>query len=86
MFNQGIADATINKLRERGEVAPMVVANIDASFDPTRDSEIDPILWEIRRERGIELMGEGFRREDLRRWKKMDYAAEPKLGRWIAIG
>ena len=83
IFNQGVADATINKLRERGEVAPMILADIDASFDPTSDPAIDPVLWEIRRERGIELMGEGFRREDLRRWKKMDYAAEPKLGRWI---
>lgn len=82
-FNQSVADATINKLRVRGEVSPMVIGEIDAGFDPTRDSEIDPVLWEIRRERAIELMGEGFRREDLRRWKKMDYAAAPKLGRWV---
>lgn len=83
LFDQSVADVTINKLRERGEVAGMVVANIGADFDPSRDSSVDPVLWEIRRERAIELMGEGFRREDLRRWKKMDYAAQPKLGRWI---
>ncbi len=82
-FNQAVADATINKLRKRGEVAAMVVNEINADFDPTRDQGVDPVLWEIRRERAIELMGEGFRREDLRRWKKMDYATQPKLGRWV---
>lgn len=82
-FTQAIADVTINKLRPRGEVANMVVASIDAAFDPTRDPSVAPVLWEIRRERAIELMAEGFRREDLRRWHKMDYAAQPKLGRWI---
>ncbi|EAZ83061.1 RagB/SusD family nutrient uptake outer membrane protein [Algoriphagus machipongonensis] len=82
-FNQSVADMTINKLRERGNVAPLMVGEITADFDPTRDPEVDPILWEIRRERGIELMAEGFRFDDLRRWKKMDYTNSPKLGRWI---
>lgn len=82
-FDQSVADATINKLRVRGEVAPMQVSEINASFDPARDTSVDPVLWEIRRERATELMGEGFRREDLRRWKKMNYAAAVKLGRWV---
>lgn len=82
-FSQAIADQTINKLRVRGDVASMLVAEIDVNFDPTRDPSVDPVLFEIRRERAVELMGEGFRRDDLRRWKKMDYAAEVKLGRWI---
>jgi len=80
-FNQEIADQSINKLRDRGHIAPLVISAIPA--DPTRDSAVDPVLWEIRRERAIELMGEGFRWDDLRRWKKMDYATEKKLGRWI---
>jgi hypothetical protein len=82
-FDQTVADETINKLRVRGEVAAMNVAAITSDFDPTRDPSVNEVLWEIRRERAIELMGEGFRREDLRRWKKMDYATQPKLGRWI---
>ena len=82
-FDQSVADLTINKLRARGEVSPMIVGDIDAGFDPTRDSDVDPVLWEIRRERAIELMAENFRYEDLRRWKKMEYATEQKLGRWI---
>ncbi|MCF7567639.1 RagB/SusD family nutrient uptake outer membrane protein [Sabulilitoribacter arenilitoris] len=83
-FNQAIADATITKLRARGGVDPMDVGAITADWDPMRDQSVDPVLWEIRRERAIELMGDGYRRDDLRRWKKMDYATEIKLGRWVS--
>lgn len=83
-FDQTIADQTINKTRARGKVAPLVIASIPA--DPTRDAAVDPVLWEIRRERTIELMGEGFRFDDLRRWKKMEYATKIKLGRYIKKG
>ena len=38
----------------------MKVAEINAGFDPKRDQTVDPVLWEIRRERMVELMGEGF--------------------------
>ncbi|MFV0248043.1 MAG: RagB/SusD family nutrient uptake outer membrane protein [Tenacibaculum sp.] len=82
-FNQSVADITVNKLRVRANVAPMLVGNIDADWDTDRDPSVNPILWEIRRERLVELMAEGFRFNDLRRWKKMNYAAEKKLGRWV---
>lgn len=83
-FNQAVANQTINKLRARGGVAPLDLGAIPA--DPTRDATVTPELWEIRRERAVELMGEGFRFDDLRRWKKMDYAVKRKLGRWIKKG
>ncbi|MCE7044253.1 RagB/SusD family nutrient uptake outer membrane protein [Dyadobacter sp. CY312] len=83
-FNQAIADATINKTRARGKIALLNIANIPN--DPTRDAGVTPILWEIRRERTIELMAEGFRFNDLRRWKKMEYATKIKLGRYIKKG
>lgn len=72
-FSQTVADITINKLRERAEVGRMSVGEIDADFDPDRDKSVHPVLWEIRRERLIELMGESFSWEDVRRWKKADY-------------
>lgn len=73
-FNQSVADESINKLRERAAVAKMVVSDIDANFDPNRPTNddgnlIDPLLWEVRRERIIELMGEGFGFYDVRRWR-----------------
>lgn len=69
-FDQAAADISINRLRKRAGVADMEVAKIDASFDPNRDKgnnphwsgempdyEVEPLLWEIRRERIVELMG-----------------------------
>lgn len=81
-FNQGVADATINKLRARGNVAPLNLASIPA--DPTRDADLTPTLWEIRRERGVEFLAEGLGRVfDIKRWKKLvEYGADEKLGRW----
>ncbi|HVZ24793.1 MAG TPA: RagB/SusD family nutrient uptake outer membrane protein [Sediminibacterium sp.] len=72
-FTQQIADQTINKLRPRANLPNMIVANIDGSFDPKRDPSVPPVLWEIRRERRVELMGDGFRFNDLKRWAKGNY-------------
>ncbi|MCG8311212.1 MAG: RagB/SusD family nutrient uptake outer membrane protein [Cytophagales bacterium] len=82
-FNQEVADLTINKLRARGNVAPLELANIPD--DPTRDADISPALWEIRRERGVEFLAEGLGRVfDIKRWKKLvEYGGEEKLGRWV---
>jgi len=83
-LDQSAIDKTINKLRDRGGIAHLDLTAIPN--DPNRDATIDLALWEIRRERAIELMGEGFRFDDLRRWKKLDYITERKLGRWIKKG
>ncbi len=71
-FTQEIADATINKLRKRGGIEKMVVKEINAAWDTKRDPDVDPVLWEIRRERIAELATEGFHFDDLRRWKKAE--------------
>ena len=41
--------------------------------DPARDPAITSIILEIRRERRLELMMEGFRSDDLARWAKLEY-------------
>lgn len=82
-FDQILADATINKLRARVNVAPMIVADVDGGFDTKRDADVDPVMWEIRRERRVELLGEGFRFNDLRRWKKCEYMLKRKVGAYI---
>ncbi|WP_026932928.1 RagB/SusD family nutrient uptake outer membrane protein [Christiangramia echinicola] len=56
--------------------------------DPERDPEVPAIIWEIRRERRIELMMEGFRLDDLNRWEKYEYTdmiqyPEINRGAWI---
>lgn len=83
-FDQSVADKTINKLRPRANVALMKVADINDSFDPDRDPTVDPILWEIRRERIVELMGEGFGFYDIRRWKKAPwFINRQQIGMWV---
>ena len=98
-FDQTVADKTINLLRDRVGVAKMVVADIDANFDPNRDKgtapwtrgydaktnyEVDPVLWEIRRERMVELMGQGFSFYDVKRWHKAAYYTNRQpCGAWI---
>ena len=83
-FNQNVADASINKLRDRAGVGRMNVGAIGADFDPDRDKTVDPVLWEIRRERLIELMGESFSFEDVRRWKKADwFVNKHHYGAWV---
>ena len=91
-FTQDVADKTINKLRRRTSVnmPDMIVANINAATDPSnpndkvtpgRDTSVDPVLWEIRRERIVELMGLGYGWADVRRWKKGPwYMNRPILG------
>lgn len=94
-FNQDVADKTINKLRDRADIARMTVSEIDESFDPNRGKyypkgndngiSVDPVLWEIRRERIIELMGEGFGFYDVRRWRMAPwFINQPATGIWMS--
>jgi hypothetical protein len=71
---QADLDNTINKLRSRAGVASLkVVAHQDPGFtDPKKDANVTSMIWEIRRERRVELMLDGFRYQDLMRWKKGD--------------
>ena len=66
-ISQADLDMSINLLRDRVGM-PYLVA--DPPMDPRyADLGIPAVLVEIRRERRIELFMEGFRYDDLRRWK-----------------
>jgi hypothetical protein len=66
-------DKTINVLRGRVGMIPMNIAEVNGwiinysesnGFDPSASN----VLNEIRRERRVELMFEGFRTDDIKRW------------------
>ena len=92
-------DRSINVLRDRPlddvakakglkNTAHMQLADINASFDPERDADVDPLVWEIRRERRLEMVFEHSRILDLRRWHKLDYMdnelhPETMRGPWV---
>lgn len=83
-FDQAVADKTINKLRERANIAKMTIGDITENFDTKRDPEVAPILWEIRRERIVELMGEGSGFYDIRRWKRAEwFVNKMQYGQWV---
>lgn len=81
------------------QTAPMQLADITADFDPARDKgnvdvtgdyEVDPLIWEIRRERRMEFVFEHSRILDLKRWKKLHYMdnakyPDTKLGLWVNL-
>lgn len=95
-LGQNDFDISINVLRSRPstQMPRVVLAGDNLSVngvlinDPERDSDVPPIIWEIRRERRTELVYEGIRFNDIRRWSKLSYAdmtLNPKLnlGAWI---
>jgi hypothetical protein len=78
-ITQADIDNTINKLRARGNVAKLLVNHQDVGFtDPKKDADVTPLIWEIRRERRVELMMDGFRFQDIMRWKKGNYMDSQK--------
>src|SRR5699024_4101378 len=91
-------DISINQLRDRPGIGMhqlqvmggMPAVNGQTYDDPNRDSDVPAMIWEIRRERRVELSMEGFRQYDLLRWKKLDYAdfyKNPDInpGAWIDL-
>lgn len=80
-LNQEDLNNSINLLRSRkGMSIPKleIIGNEPAVNgvvydDPDRDKDVPSLLWEIRRERRVELSFESLRNSDLKRWKKLDY-------------
>jgi hypothetical protein len=59
-------------------------------IDPAKDGDVPDLIWEIRRERRMELVFEHSRLLDLKRWKKlnnMNFSTNPDylLGPWVDI-
>ncbi|UGU15699.1 RagB/SusD family nutrient uptake outer membrane protein [Sinomicrobium kalidii] len=95
-FSQADLDKSVNVLRDRPGVAlphleiagGQPAVNGVVYSDPRRDPDVPAMIWEIRRERRTELMMEGFRLEDLERWKKLEYTdmvqqTDINRGAWI---
>lgn len=89
VFAQSTLDSTINVIRDRADVmmphlemqGERPAVNGVTFDDPERvaienetgEIPVSALLWEIRRERRVELCFEGFRLNDLKRWKRLDY-------------
>jgi hypothetical protein len=97
---QSDLDRTINALRKRAGYAAAsrlpdmkIIGNLPAIGstvyeDADRDPSVPSFIWEVRRERRMELLYEGFRLHDIKRWRKIQYAntelyPKKNLGAWI---
>lgn len=70
-ITQGDLDLTINKIRDRVNLPHLSIsAPVDAFLDNMYKNTSDPMVLEVRRERRVELAFEGFRTDDLKRWKE----------------
>lgn len=95
-LSQADLDKTINVIRDRESTQmPHVTLQGDALAvngtvvsDPEKDADVPAVIWEIRRERRVELVYEGIRFNDIRRWGKLEYADMSKntklnKGAWL---
>lgn len=82
---QGDLDISINKLRERVGMPYLQLTGLVA--DPVLSARYpnvgEAVILEIRRERRVELAMEGFRYDDLMRWKAGPLLAETFEGMYI---
>lgn len=85
--SQADIDKSINLLRDRVGMPNMVITDLER--DPDSDmtiaagyleEEVPVLLEEIRRERRVELGCEGFRRNDLLRWRAGKFYEKTVLG------
>lgn len=77
--DDAVLDQTINQLRDRVGM-PHLKAEVgftDPNW-PDYGYTLTPLLYEIRRERAVELLGEGFRWDDIVRWKAGRLLENPK--------
>lgn len=86
--NDDVLDESINLLRLRAGMPKLTIALAASINDPKKAvyaPEISNLLWEIRRERQVELMLEGSRFNDILRWKKASYFGKPFIGAYVDL-
>jgi hypothetical protein len=85
MLSSGDWDKTIGALRARAGITNTgMPATLDAYMQANFYPDVtDPVLMEVRRERGIELAVEGFRYDDLMRWKAGALLEKPYTGLYV---
>tara|TARA_R110002167_G_scaffold71696_8_gene202183 strand:+ start:11414 stop:13183 length:1770 start_codon:yes stop_codon:yes gene_type:complete len=86
--DDAVLDRSINLLRTRVGMPRLTLAFVNSFDDPKKAvdaPEISDLLWEIRRERQVELMLEGSRFDDILRWKKASYFGKPFVGAFVNL-
>lgn len=84
-FSNADWDKTIKQIRLRAGIANAAFPTVaDPYLTSTYFQNVsDPVLLEIRRERGVELFCEGLRFDDIKRWKAGNLMSLPYLGIYV---
>ena len=92
-MSQADLDKSVNRIRKRAGMPSMMLQAANSDPDPYLMAEATGypgvkgantgVILEIRRERTIELMAEGFRYWDLMRWKAGKRLTRPFLGMYF---
>ena len=82
--NEAVWNATVKQVRERAGVKSIYPTTADPYMVKYFLGEVtDPVILEIRRERGIEFTMENLRQQDIRRWHMGELLVRAKTGMWI---
>ena len=82
--NEAVWNASVKLVRERAGVKSIYPTTADPYMVKYFLGEVtDPVILEIRRERGIEFTMENLRQQDIRRWHMGELLIRPKTGMWI---
>lgn len=93
-LDQTALDISINKIRDRADMPHLDMAVANGNEDPflascyprVADGPNKGVILEIRRERTVELVNEGFRQWDMLRWKEGEQMVnkdKPYYGIWF---
>lgn len=89
-LTQGDLDQTVNLIRDRVEMPHMNLTTVLSTIDPIQEKRYPNVsgpqkgaVLEVRRERRVELACEGFRYDDLFRWKVAHLTAVNSEGTYI---
>lgn len=83
-LSEAVWNQTIKPLRERAGVRSIYPTQADPYMVSYFQGRVtDPLILEVRRERGIELTMEGYRYDDIVRWKQGELFTRQRMGIFI---
>lgn len=93
-LDQAALDVSVNEIRDRAGMPDLVISEANNNIDPflascypnVKDGPNKGVILEIRRERTVELVNEGFRQWDMLRWKEGEQMVnkdKPYYGIWF---
>lgn len=83
--SQDVWDKSVKLVRERAGVKSIYPSKADPYLvEYFLNTVTDPVILEIRRERGTEFVMEGLRMQDVMRWHIGERLIMPKTGIWIS--